>query len=474
MIGILIVDDEKNIRAGIHKILRENLADPVRFIEAKNGEEALEFIASEKPDLVVTDIRMPRMDGVALMREISKMTDGPMIIVLSGYDDFSFAREAIANGAVSYILKPIDRNELVAAVSRAVGTVSARKKTSAEKSLRQVIAEGRLSRESFSARSGPSGPFRVCVVAARGSGLSDEPSLAGADAYCIEKRADRAYFLVAEREIENAVVAFPSGDLRMGVSGPCRTLANLRSASRQAEIAAFSFFLEASSPVFRYRQNGAPFDRNALNARAKKIGELLGNAEGDAVEAAVIDAFNLDMASFDDRLRYLFYLHDFFRGDLVGKYWEVGETDMYLTLKGLMIENVFAFRSIGEYRSAALDYALYLNALLSGQRSDYSFVSDATEYIRLHFREDVNMTVVANRVSANYTYFSEKFKEQNGVNFNDYLKRLRIDEAKRLLEKGVLHVYEVAAQCGFRDVKYFTRTFKEVTGLSPAEYRKRF
>ena len=84
------------------------------------------------------------------------------------------------------------------------------------------------------------------------------------------------------------------------------------------------------------------------------------------------------------------------------------------------------------------------------------------------------MTVVANHVSVNYTYFSEKFKEHTGINFNDYLKNLRLAEAKRLLEKGCYKVYEVAENAGFGDVKYFMKTFKENTGVSPGEYRKQF
>ena len=83
------------------------------------------------------------------------------------------------------------------------------------------------------------------------------------------------------------------------------------------------------------------------------------------------------------------------------------------------------------------------------------------------------MAMVANQVSVNYTWFSEKFKEHTGVNFNEYLKRLRIDEAKKLLEKGTYKVYEVAERCGFSDVKYFMKIFREETGMSPTEWSKK-
>ena len=74
---------------------------------------------------------------------------------------------------------------------------------------------------------------------------------------------------------------------------------------------------------------------------------------------------------------------------------------------------------------------------------------------------------------ASNKWFSEKFKEHTGVNFNEYLKRLRIDEAKKLLEKGTYKVYEVAERCGFSDVKYFMKIFREETGMSPTEWSKK-
>ena len=82
------------------------------------------------------------------------------------------------------------------------------------------------------------------------------------------------------------------------------------------------------------------------------------------------------------------------------------------------------------------------------------------------------MAMVANHVSVNYTYFSEKFKEHTGINFNDYLKRVRIEEACRLLTDGFYKVYEVSTRCGFSDVKYFMRSFKELVGVTPGEYRR--
>ncbi|MDR2305357.1 MAG: response regulator [Treponema sp.] len=147
---ILIVDDEKIIRTGIRKILSGSIAG-LEFREAKNGVEALELTLREVPDVVITDIRMPRMNGISLMAAIQEKIPGggPKIIVLSGYDDFEYARKAITYHAVSYILKPVDRNELIAAVSGAVLEAHGTRKGLVEKTVREFVVEGKL----------PAGPF---------------------------------------------------------------------------------------------------------------------------------------------------------------------------------------------------------------------------------------------------------------------------------------------------------------------------
>lgn len=80
------------------------------------------------------------------------------------------------------------------------------------------------------------------------------------------------------------------------------------------------------------------------------------------------------------------------------------------------------------------------------------------------------MTIVSNVVSVNYTYFSEKFKEHTGKNFNEFLKEFRVKKAKELLAMDRYKVYEVAQKTGFSDVKYFMKIFKEITGVSPGKY----
>ena len=149
------------------------------------------------------------------------------------------------------------------------------------------------------------------------------------------------------------------------------------------------------------------------------------------------------------------------------------DTDVYLHLKSIMIENIWQYKNLEEWKRCVNDYIVYLAALLKQNTTEYPYITEAIDYVKKHFTKNINMAMVANQVSVNYTWFSEKFKEHTGINFNEYLKRLRLEEAERLLEQGCYKVYEVAERSGFGDVKYFMKTFRECNGMSPTEWKRK-
>src|SRR5690606_15922774 len=108
---VLIVEDEKMIRKGIVAMLKRAPVEIKEIIECRNGKEALELLQTTKFDLMITDIRMPKMDGISLVKQIRDMPSKPMVVVVSGYDDFNYAVEAPRHGVMDYLLKPIEREK---------------------------------------------------------------------------------------------------------------------------------------------------------------------------------------------------------------------------------------------------------------------------------------------------------------------------------------------------------------------------
>lgn len=118
---ILVVDDEKFIRTGISLILEDTFKEQVEVIQAKNGKEAIEIIENREFDIIISDINMPFINGIDLIKEIRKSNQDVEVIVISGYDVFEYARQCMKYGVKNYLLKPINDEELIDIVSVSIG-----------------------------------------------------------------------------------------------------------------------------------------------------------------------------------------------------------------------------------------------------------------------------------------------------------------------------------------------------------------
>ncbi|MBR3548561.1 MAG: response regulator, partial [Treponema sp.] len=163
MFKILLADDEKTIRAGIKKIILTNVNEEVSILEARNGDEAFTLCTSELPDLLITDIRMPGTDGVALMQKVSSLATKPYMIVLSGYDDFSYAKAAITSGALAYVLKPVDRDEFISAVNKGIQLARDSRKKMNESLMQEIASNSDESPLSFPREQFPKGLYCLAV-----------------------------------------------------------------------------------------------------------------------------------------------------------------------------------------------------------------------------------------------------------------------------------------------------------------------
>ena len=484
MITIVLADDEKLIRAGLKKILNESIDIPLEILEAKNGEEAFELCCQKKPEILITDIRMPVMDGVELMKKISAQKDfRPAIIVLSGYDDFSYAKAAIESGAVSYILKPVDKKELISAVNSQIMNSMKDEKEQNEEKFRQIIDKGRLDDISDLPEIKVKNGVR-CII------------IYGKDAVqVLEKVMSGKQYYVLEQTKNSVLIVFPfDGDevkydekyldsYIVGISGPADDYSMLRTLKRQAITAAMQAFFDKKKGAFLpdEKKGGLYYWENENHINDfEHLDELyektISHCDIASSEEMQQD-LNMLFSGFTDNPKLnsetLYYLYKKINSNMFIRYPGYTDSDMYLHIKSIMIENIFEFANLKEWKSCVQDYLVYLAALLKKDTKESPYITEALEYIKTHFKKNINMAMVANQVSVNYTWFSEKFKEHTGVNFNEYLKRLRIEEAKNLLEKGTFKVYEVAERCGFSDVKYFMKIFREETGMSPTEWSKK-
>lgn len=479
MITIVIADDEKLIRAGIKKILVDNMGDDLNILEARNGKEALELCQNEQPYVVVTDIRMPGMDGIEFMENVSKLPEKPAIIVLSGFDDFTYAKSAITNGALAYILKPVDTNELIEAVNKALSSVKNEEKQKKEQRLRSIISDGHLNNDDLMFNYSDfkdgfhcvtiTGPLHSCQT-----NFVDEIS----PCYVLDRKKGILSILVSKQGVKSIEEKEIFQDFVIGISQSSSNLTDLRKLSYQAfSIMLQSFFKvdeddKKLNGIYYFSDENLVSDFSELDTRWEKVIAALDLLSEEEVRKTIENMFNFSELRPEQMGETLHYLYGKITNNLFKRYPKFNNNDTYLYLKSLMIENIDQAETFAEWKRYVVDYVLYLVELLRRQQGKYPYITKAIAYISKHFSEDITMATVANSVSMNYTWFSEKFKEQVGLNFNDYLKKFRMEQAKQLLEKGTYKVYEVAVRCGFKDVKHFMKSFREMNGMSAGEWAR--
>ncbi|MCQ2573239.1 MAG: response regulator [Treponema sp.] len=477
MITIIIADDEKIIRAGIAKILRDSIKIPIEILEAKNGKEALELCKKEQPDVLITDIRMPIMDGVELMQNIAELENKPSMIVSSGYDDFVFAKAAIQSGATSYILKPLDKKELVEAVEKAIAAHRKTEQKKNEETLKNIVDEGRLdSSTEISGVKFENGFYCVVVIGNHCKSILSQV-LNSVDYWTLESKNGFECVVIPREALYLIETDLSLNQYIVGISNSSNNVSSLRISKKQAvEAVLQSYFVKESfekmNGCYYFPENAMESNWSEIDTAYEKIVSKLAISEVKEISSGLKKLFAFENENKEYNAALLFYIYNKLNANLFTRFPGWTDNDLYLHLKGIMIENIWQYKNLKEWNNCVSDYIIYLSELLKKETSEYPFIDEALEYVKENFTKNINMAMVANQVSINYTWFSEKFKEHTGMVFNEYLRKLRIEEACRLLEKDCYKVYEVAQKSGFGDVKYFMKTFKEETGFSPTEWKK--
>ncbi len=462
---VLIAEDEKLLRAGLRTMVSRSGVPYTEILEARDGQEALETLKSRQVDLLITDIRMPKMDGIELVSRIRDELDySPAVLVVSGYDDFSYAVEMLRNGAQDYLLKPVERERLYNAIRKVEEQIVERnaEKEAREReyldTLRQLMmepdAKGDEWRERLARYGGDffSGPYvGFC---------SGEAGVVMPDSVLKIRAVGSVIFYASPESGANSLEGKLT--LPIGKSRVHRGLEALHLAYREAQDAwKVSFF---TGDLRMPRESSY----KPLNVTAEQLAGLIGLSKWqDASRLLRSESVRVAHGEADPE--------EYAR--LCGRFMEQLEK----TYPELMVDSngkfddLWSFDTINRYLRELEKWLEELCVRTSAAFSDFENrqkIRQAVQYVQAHFREPLNMAEVSNRVSMNYSLFSTLFKQYTGVNFVNYLQNLRIEETKRLLETTDWRVSEIGRRSGFTDDKHFLKTFKSVTGFSPTEYRK--
>ncbi|MBO4825282.1 MAG: response regulator [Lachnospiraceae bacterium] len=479
MKSVLIVEDEKMIRRGICTMVERSGVPVEMIMECQNGELAWEILKDKEVDVMFTDIRMPKMDGIELVRLANTLPKPPLMVAISGYDDFSYAVEMLRSGVREYILKPVERDKIAGILKTLNEEIEGKNlrnmkdKDFGLKEVRQlverpVIDEARIQEiaERYS-EIFVTEPYRV-VIAPVGSFKDVIDGI-------LFENINASDVLVLEEPREFDEDRFE--ELRAGASDVHTGLVELRKAYKEALERRKRAFVECRGIKSDDDIKEAP---EPLRVQAKRLVE----------EAALMQRLQLVGTKREDELdeQWGKLFTECKRGNLSYDDFEAALTDFNDNVKKIYknsvteeaeeelkrLRDVLSLADIDEYREALMEWIMKLRGLIlqSDDSEGKKKLKAAVEYVEQNYMKDLNMAVVSNYISMNYSMLSYLFKQYTGTNFVNYLKGIRIKEAKKLLSDTDMKIIEVSRAVGYDNEKHFMKTFKAECGVSPGEYRK--
>jgi len=517
MLKLIIVDDER--------ATREKLVGHIDWArlqievvgEAKDGIEGLELVNRIRPDIVLLDVRMPRMNGVACATEIRKYHSDCKIIFLSGFTDKEYLKTAIQIQAVDYIEKPIDLLELQAVLKRTSQICFEERNHKAKQAellnrvemnllwIKQELALEMIRKHAnfpsirkkmYDANLPiPNHEYFLTIMLRlhlhRALGAGVEPSLRTEPSLdivyrefdsvtipCVAGFRDEKHVVIhiygkhvedvssIKKAIKHIQIAHDAmfckdGMVTAGIGKPVRGMENVSLSYQFAGDALERCFLEGSGGIIFYAEDIRP--REQVNVHEIKARLELAFRDEDPASA---------LCTIEDLARDLVERTDY---SLIPKVKAVF-LSVLLQHSSLAEEDGLAellkYGTLAEVVAKISDKLQTLFDQMQEQKGKSKKVRSALTYIREHFGEDLSVAILADRLGMSPAYLSTLFKKETGLTLSDYIENTRMEKAKVLLQNDQLKMQEVAQSVGYRNANYFTTVFKKTFGMYPSDYRR--
>jgi two-component system response regulator YesN len=505
MLKVMIVDDEPWVLEGLRTMVDWEKFGFEVCGEALNGPDALRLIEEQKPDVVLTDINIPVFNGLELITRLNEsMVKPPKFVVLSGYDDFQYARTALRQRVEQYLLKPVDEEEIEALLSRLSQLIQNEIASNKEWQKKQAIIAGnlinRLMLEEDQADIQQMAANLMKIPAeVELLGILIDPPSAGVhlqehlgDYFPMELTSifqdstERAGLILQSASISRE--SLTSGvnrlqhDLTERLQEPVAVMVSERMTGINSIKEVYSQTLEMWKLKYR-REQGGVFFNGDFRKTGKEAGIDQGNfaellekvkaGETEAIESCVRDIF-------------MFYTQHMFRVDVV----QAGIAHLEMTLCRLVAERngepaammkqhqeeygnldeLGDYFSLGNYVNGLCRRAAAYLAELQ-EANEGNTIYNVIQYVDLEFRNKLQLQELARQFHMNSAYLGQLFRKETGRGFSEYLNEKRIEAAKGLLKRTELKISDVAAQVGFSNTDYFIDKFKGIVGVLPSVYK---
>lgn len=516
MYKILIVDDEKMIRMGIKNSMPWDAIGIGEVYTAATASEALELAEAYHPEIIITDISMTGMTGLELIEQIRKDNETCRIIVLTGYDRFDYARQALKLRTQDFLLKPIDEQELKKCICRQVGELENLRKEREEAELvkrtRGFYQQTRLEMMMCELINGKKWghqeeaeffsqyPFSPDQEMRAGILLPDIPAADNSDSrlfriwtiksICmgvLDEKQEGITFSDGEGLIililfdkESGVgVEDRAGELIDLLESECNSKIRIVLGSSQKGFSNLN--ISYNDAVFILENEKKEPDRIARVEWEEQRDHMFREAYGEfkrALLASVNDA-DLFMHVFERFLQSLesYNVSSHYAGRCL---FELASA-VYFTYIGETGDsvdnrlNVFlqSLNGMDRENAGRLATSFFQNLLTKVRGDEYELIRKVKKLIQNDLSGDLSITSLGDKVYVTPNYLSRIFKRITGEGCNEYIVKKRIEKAKFLLETTSLKAGEIAGMIGYHDINYFSLAFKKQAGISPTRYRER-
>ncbi len=532
---VFIADDEIFVIELLLHLIDWEALDLEVVGTAKDGVTALEKIEKTSPDIVITDIRMPGMSGLDMIKEIQAKKPTTAFVIISGHNNFEYAQTAIRFGVKDYVLKPINADDLRDILVNLTAEIKGNMRRGAEiKEMNQKFDVARLKlHDSF-----------LDKISENSLPLTSDLDVLNAD-YLLNFRPGYFRFLILKFDCRalDEDAAYPTQLYERVVSGIAEFIEGLCYETVTSAHTSKYFVLVNYDPASdgKLRQNLQYFlDDMALVC--KKYSNLyftvcMGSAETDplnlpiscqnasrALRARVLrrldtvidtppscdpaadlaDIFSqaskeslqrsiekFDLNDIRSQITQLFALAESLGRDCAELFWSLGtqiyglflnitqNLDLFADHKAEMqafLHSLDSCIDVLALRSALIErICKHINDYTSLEDSaDNTYITIAKKYIADHYMEKIALDDIAQLVFLNPVYFSILFKQEVGINFVDYLNKYRIEISKKYLKDISYSLSGIADKVGFTNAKYFSKMFKRIVGITPSQYRSKY
>lgn len=526
---ILVVDDEKWIRKGLQIKLGALGYDEEHILSAKSGEEAMELIVEHGPEIVITDIRMPRMSGIQLMQEIEKSGQKPKMIVISGYAEFEYAEKAINMGAKGYLLKPITDEDLKKVVEKVAGELRQEKEqhilrlkaNQLDRSLIDLQKEkqfnnlftgsdlgdgidvshffkedydcsaliiGNIDASSYFQSPFSYDDFKLLKFAV--SNILHEIVSEDMGIFICNNYMNRNQLLIIaagysfqdfktilEDKLQQgftAVKKFLTISMTMGVSKIYTSLCP-RQYIEAKEAYEFNF-IDGKGKIYRYENIKYLTDHSIQlpKEQIKLLNMYISKGDSKNIGVLIHSMINREVLK-DKSTNYISFLWFEIVGMVMHSIDTIDMNDKHYLCKSLLQSELFERYDNAEHLANYLHSTILsiLDIKEDSMPDCKDLINQAKEHIDQYYDQELTVKELAIQYTMNPKYFSTLFKKEFHISPLQYITNIRLEKACSLLINTENSITDISQCVGYSDPLYFFRVFKKRYKCTPQEFRQK-